>query len=57
MIVLALLHTTSQPFLLFKLDEITMIHKLWLEWLCDTLLKEQKAYYVTQISGFKKEKE
>lgn len=41
MIVLALLHTIRQPFLLFELDEITMIHKLWLEWLCDTLLKEQ----------------
>lgn len=35
---LAVLHTTRQSFLLFRLDDIITIHKLWLEWLCDTLL-------------------
>lgn len=52
-IFLALLPTASQPFLLFMLDEIMMIHKLWLEWLCYTLLQEQSAYYINQINGFK----
>lgn len=35
---LALIHTTNQSFLLFKLDEIIMIHKLCLERLWNTLL-------------------